>query len=427
MREEEMNCKKICELLTAYLDGGVALEEKADIEAHLPGCPQCRAELEGLSATQDNLRGMLKSMADEVSPPAQAWEKVRARLDTKGSWLDGLRRLLTSKTWQVATVAAAVVVIAVVAAIWQFGGVGQAPPPAPAPVPAPATVPPPIITIPPEPTPTPAPTPPPTPTPTPAPAPRPAPPPPFQVSVVPEEAHYLPGEIIEVEMSLSNVSSELITIESYPTEIQVTSTPERVWYVTSDSGRRSAVLTPGREVGLVFTWDQKDKEGKQVPPGWYNITFKDINVIYETDRRTVTNPTARVLIQYPQGTMEKTIELNQSQTVNKITVTLESIELTATGMTVYAFNTPPGYTSPQGILPTSQFMVASGEYSVDGGAIKQAGSAGFRFLEDGIRYTWKNLDPVPADAKELTFRIIMRWEDKPEELLGPWEFKIPLD
>jgi len=142
MREEEMNCKEICELLTAYLDGEVTLEEKAYIEAHLPGCPECRAESEALSATQDNLRGVLKSMAEEVvSPSAEVWEKVRARLDTdtKGSWLDGLHRLFTGRTWQVATVTAAVAVIAVVAAVWQFGGVGQAPPvPAPAPAPAPA-------------------------------------------------------------------------------------------------------------------------------------------------------------------------------------------------------------------------------------------------------------------------------------------------
>ena len=122
MREEEMNCKGICELLTAYLDGEVTPEEKAYIEMHLRGCPQCRTELEALTATQASLRGALKSMAEEVTPSVQAWEKVRARLEKKSSWLDGLHRLLTSKTWQVATVTAAVVLIAVVAVVWQFGG-----------------------------------------------------------------------------------------------------------------------------------------------------------------------------------------------------------------------------------------------------------------------------------------------------------------
>jgi hypothetical protein len=52
---------------------------------------------------------------------------------------------------------------------------------------------------------------------------------------------------------------------------------------------------------------------------------------------------------------------------------------------------------------------------------------GMRFLEKEGRYTWMKLDPVPSDAKELVFRIRMSFNDKPEESLGPWEFKIPLE
>jgi anti-sigma factor RsiW len=81
-----MSCKEICELLTAYLDGEVTPEEKAYVEAHLPGCPQCHAELEALSVTQVSLRGVLKSMADEVSPSTEAWEKVRAQLESWRLW-----------------------------------------------------------------------------------------------------------------------------------------------------------------------------------------------------------------------------------------------------------------------------------------------------------------------------------------------------
>jgi len=66
-----------------------------------------------------------------------------------------------------------------------------------------------------------APTPQPIPTPAPAPAPRPSPPPPFQRSVVPEEAYYLLGEIVEVKLSFTNVSSETIKLDRWPPEIQV--------------------------------------------------------------------------------------------------------------------------------------------------------------------------------------------------------------
>jgi anti-sigma factor (TIGR02949 family) len=52
-----MDCRKICDLLTAYLDGEVTPEEKANIEAHLAGCPRCQSELGSLSAVQNDLRG----------------------------------------------------------------------------------------------------------------------------------------------------------------------------------------------------------------------------------------------------------------------------------------------------------------------------------------------------------------------------------
>jgi len=422
MREGEMNCKEICELLTAYLDGEVTPEEKTSIEAHLPGCPECHAELKALSATQVSLRGVLTSMAEEVSPSTEAWEKVRARLDTKGSWLDGLHRLLTSRTWQVATVTAAVVVIAVVAAVWQFGGVGQAPPiPAPAPAPAPAPVP--------APTPTPA------PTPVPAPTPRPAPPPPFERSVVPEEASYLPGERVEVKLTITNISPDVIVIGQYPPEIQVTPWQERDRILSSRAGgTKPKELSPGEAVTVEFTWDQKDNEGKQAPPGWYAITFKDMNIT-RGDSRTTFNPGASILIRYPQGAMEKSFDLNQSRTVNGIAVTLNSIELNATGMKVNAFNNPPGYNLPAGqTTPApSMWLHAEAEYQVDAGPAKKLGSSGIRFTEEGVHHIWGNLphriDPVSSDARELIFRVLRLSEGGPpgQGFEGPWEFRIPLE
>ncbi len=405
MREEEMNCKEICELLTAYLDGEVTPEEKANIEAHLPGCPQCRAELEELSATQVSLRGVLKSIAEEVSLSPEVWEKVRARLDTKGSWLDRLHRLLTSRTWQVATVTAAVVVIAVVAAIWQFGGVGQAPP-------IPATAP--TIPAPPTETPGPAPI-----------VPRPAPPSPlFEVRAVPEEAHYLPGELVEVKLSLTNASSAPIRLDPYPPEIRVTPrlNHDQVLFSVA-AGTQPLEIKPNDFATLEFSWDQKDKSGNQVQPGWYDVIFRDISV-RQGDTRYGFSPGAHVLIQYLQGVMEKSLDLNQSQAMNGITMTLQRIELTSAGMTVYAFNTPPGYNFPSGQpLPAPSMMFdARAEYSVDGEVFKLAGSSGIRPLENGMLNIWDNLDPVPKNAKELIFRIT-----KLGDWTGPWEFRIPLE
>jgi hypothetical protein len=188
-------------------------------------------------------------------------------------------------------------------------------------------------------------------------------------------------------------------------------------------GTQPREILPGETVSIDFIWDQKDKEGKQVPPGWYNIIFNDITV-RQGGSTYGFNPGARILIQYPQGTMEKSLDPNQSQTVNGITVTLQRIELTATGMTVHAFNAPPGYSFPPGQpLPAPSMMFhAEAEYSVDGGAFKLAGSSGIRPLENGMLHIWDNLDPIPVDAKELTFRIT-----KLGDWQGSWEFKVPLE
>ena len=257
----------------------------------------------------------------------------------------------------------------------------------------------------------------------------PAPPPPFERSVVPEEAHYLPGEPIEVKLAITNTSSDVIVMSQYPPEIRVTPWQDRDNILASRAGGTQPLeIKPGDTITVDFTWDQKDKEGKQVPPGWYAVTFRDISIT-QGDRRTTFNPGAAVLIQYPQGAMGKTIELDQSQTANGITVTLKRIELTADGASFNAFFIPPGYTpSPTGPglppMPPPMAVTARAEYSFDG-ATRNAGFAGFRTEGDGIGLVWggrpHRLDPIPNDAKELTFTItqLNDWQ-------GSWEFKIPL-
>jgi hypothetical protein len=123
--------------------------------------------------------------------------------------------------------------------------------------------------------------------------------------------------------------------------------------------------------------------------------------------------------------MEKTIELNKSQTINGVSITLESIELTATEMKINAFYVPPDYLPPQSwdvkIQPYYQ-TDARAEYRIDDGTMKRASGFGFQFMDDGIRLFWQSSDPVPVDARELTF-VISRLGDYE----GPWEFRIPLD
>jgi len=132
--------------------------------------------------------------------------------------------------------------------------------------------------------------------------------------------------------------------------------------------------------------------------------------------------------------MEKTIGVNESRTVNDITITLERIELTAKGTMVYAFGTLPNY-PPR--LDYSPFVRSSSEYSVDGRAAGTLSHSGMKYLENGTRFIWGGtrpigtLDPIPIDSQNLVFRIntitLSSAPGQPEELIaGPWEFKVAL-
>jgi hypothetical protein len=419
MREGEMNCIEISELLTTYLDGEVTPEEKAYIEAHLPGCPQCRTELEALSATRDNLCGALKSMANEVYPPDQAWERVRARLETKDGW----SRFWTSFTLgRVATAAAAVVILVIAVVIWQFGGLFEVGAPPPSPVPAPAPAPAPVPAPAPAPAPAPEPTPTPAPAPTPTPSPAPGPTRYIEADASLNKDTYLPGEDVVIEFSFKNVTSEPFQIDPFPPLIQISHHSEVLrsfspWEATNTLG-------PDEVVTYILTWDQSDEQEQQVPYGNYYIKLGDIKLGDRTMSLHLSG-TRQFLILPAEGVIEKTIEINESRTVDGITITLKRVELTTTGMEVYAFNTPPDYylsERPQPPPPEFMKLHAEAEYSLDGGPVIEAGPSGIGFLEDGMRHSWTHLDPVPKGTKEITFVIT-----KLGDCESRWEFKIPLE
>ncbi len=429
MREEEMNCQKICELLTAYLDGEVTPEEKAYIETHLPDCPRCQSDLKALSATRDNLRGVFQAITGEAVTSPQAWEKIKDRLGTKesrrGFWAN-------FTLGRVATAATAVVVLVIAVVIWQYGGFfggmsspppAPAPTPAPAPAPAPVETPPPVITIPQVP---PA-------EPTPTPMPTPSHAPGISLGIMFDRGPDIIssyGEQTEIALSLTNKASEPRLMSWATSEVKIIKLPDvqppSIAVRSFPVETQERLLQPGETVTYEFTWDQRDDTGQQLEPGWYGV---EVAVQYrdpsEPTGGTIRGVPTRILIQPPDGVMEKTIEVNQSLMVNDITFILERVELTASGMKVYAFNTPPGYSLPPdqpGPAP-SLWLHAEAEYSFDGGFFKQASPSGIRFLENGVQHTWgEYLDPAPKNAEELTFRItkLGDWE-------GPWEFKIPLE
>jgi len=226
-------------------------------------------------------------------------------------------------------------------------------------------------------------------------------------------------------IGIINLSSGTITIDPFPPAMWIKPVGQDEAVYSSPAGTRTRDISPEHPfIPTKDTWDQKDDNGEQVAPGWYEISYEYIIVEQNTGKRYTANPTARFQIVHPDSAMNKDLEVDQSVTAEGIMVTLERIELNAVAATVYIFTTPPGYSLPQaGQLEehSSFVMHSAAEYSVDGGITKQPVDIGAQFNESGARLIW-DLDPIPVDAKELAFTITQLgdWE-------GHWQFKIPLE
>jgi hypothetical protein len=254
---------------------------------------------------------------------------------------------------------------------------------------------------------------------------------------------YLPGEEINLNLSFSNRASESNTMSPFPPQINIVrpNAPSSESIVRSlNAGAQERQLGPDETITYPLTWDQRDNNGRQVAPGWYAVEVTvNSHEPSEATNNTIRGWVTKVLIRPPQGVMEKTIDVNESQTVSglpftwgqeeqKITVTinLERVEMTADNVKFTVLVTSPAYRLPQGpdLAPPQWMLAGYAHYTVDG-VTKDAGVASMRPLEDGVQLEWgyepENIDPVPSDAQELTFTItsLGDWE-------GPWEFHIPL-
>lgn len=67
------------ELLSAYLDGELPGARERELEEHLAACPGCRAELDGLAAVVERLRGL-----DRAAPPPVLGPAVARRVALEG-------------------------------------------------------------------------------------------------------------------------------------------------------------------------------------------------------------------------------------------------------------------------------------------------------------------------------------------------------
>lgn len=68
MSKEPLSCKELVELVTDYLEGRLARDERRRFERHLKGCPYCRTYL-------DQMRQVIRTLGrlteESISPRAR--------------------------------------------------------------------------------------------------------------------------------------------------------------------------------------------------------------------------------------------------------------------------------------------------------------------------------------------------------------------
>ncbi len=204
---------------------------------------------------------------------------------------------------------------------------------------------------------------------------------------------------------------------------------------TFPAGDGVKIFSNGENVTFQLTWDQKDNDGKQMSPGYYS---------YQYDYRIGSGSVIQsgqggggkaCLIQYPQGAMQKIIEVNQSKRINNLplqtdsgsrpvdlVLELKQVVLREEGSSFLVVGSSPN--KPATGYSDGWTGMCVARYVVDG-VTKDARSAITQVTDNGIVLRWGGednwLDPVPADAKQLSLVILgfANWK-------GPWEFQVPL-
>jgi len=259
----------------------------------------------------------------------------------------------------------------------------------------------------------------------PAPAPPIARPPSLGVNATPIWSSYLPGEEVEVRISLMNDGADTLTVRSFPPRVSLTN-PTRGVVQNFSHGNETITLAPGESTGYILRWDQRDGDGEQVCPGYYLVEVADIRV--EGTGTGVLYPegiaVAQVLIRYPQGAMEKNVSVNQSKSVDGLTVGLENITFSSIGAQARALVQLPSEPERRSDMPapspTPPDINPSAYYRLDGGPEKEFVRVGFKVVDDGTVLAW-DFEPVPVDTGNISIVItrLGTWE-------GPCEFHVDL-
>lgn len=123
----------------------------------------------------------------------------------------------------------------------------------------------------------------------------------FDVQVTPSESTISEyGHEVSYQLTFSNTSDETIVVTPFPPRFTIvgdgTLRPVRIL----TEGDQSIEVGASASIVYVFTWDQRDDDDTQLPPGWYTVYPGTVTVTGSGEASTVDfPPLPRILVQSP--------------------------------------------------------------------------------------------------------------------------------
>jgi hypothetical protein len=94
----------------------------------------------------------------------------------------------------------------------------------------------------------------------------------IQANATTDKPTYLPGEAVNIKVSLINNSSEPLEIQPYPPVVDITDANGQTIF-NFGAGNGVQTLLPGKKADFKIVWNQIDANDKATPAGTYYLTL----------------------------------------------------------------------------------------------------------------------------------------------------------
>jgi hypothetical protein len=248
-----------------------------------------------------------------------------------------------------------------------------------------------------------------------------------------------PGEPASVNITIGNLASRPLIIRPFPPGVRATDSCRSV-VRTIPFGPGDRVIPPGDTLVYALEWDLNNDHGVRLPPGRYRVELfweEELPPFDYTSGPPPPIPTRTgdiiipewgvgpLVVRYPEGAIDRVIDVNRTVTVAGLPVTLERLECSEENVLASFLYPIPSGTLPPGIPPAAITPpppdTGPGLFSIDGGV-----ECPFTTMPvtpvGGLWRVKGDLPPVSRNARKLTIIIPELAGQK-----GPWVFEVPLD